>query len=51
MMFEEELHIANRTDIPFSIEGKNVVLDDLLFMEEQFVLHWMHCYILAIAKS
>src|SRR4029079_2150097 len=27
-----ELHIANRTDIPFSIEGKNVVLiDDVLY--------------------
>ena len=26
------LHIANRTDIPFSIEGKNVVLiDDVLY--------------------
>jgi len=28
----KELHIANRTDIPFSIEGKNVVLiDDVLY--------------------
>jgi pyrimidine operon attenuation protein / uracil phosphoribosyltransferase len=28
----EELHIANATDIPFSIENKNVVLiDDVLF--------------------
>ncbi|KIC90142.1 bifunctional pyr operon transcriptional regulator/uracil phosphoribosyltransferase PyrR [Flavihumibacter sp. ZG627] len=27
-----ELHIANQTDIPFSIEGKNVVLiDDVLY--------------------
>ena len=26
------LHIANRTDIPFSIEGKNVILiDDVLY--------------------
>ena len=28
----KELHIANQTDIPFSIEGKNVVLiDDVLY--------------------
>lgn len=28
----KELHVANRTDIPFSIEGKNVVLiDDVLY--------------------
>lgn len=28
----KQLHIANRTDIPFSIEGKNVVLiDDVLY--------------------
>jgi len=28
----KELHIANRTDIPFSIEGKNVILiDDVLY--------------------
>jgi len=28
----KELHIANRTDIPFSIEGRNVVLiDDVLY--------------------
>ena len=28
----EELHIANKTDIPFSIEGKQVVLiDDVLY--------------------
>jgi len=28
----KELHVANRTDIPFSIENKNVVLiDDVLF--------------------
>lgn len=28
----KELHIANRTDIPFSIEGKRVVLiDDVLY--------------------
>ena len=28
----KELHIANRTEIPFSIEGKNVVLiDDVLY--------------------
>ncbi|MES1221636.1 MAG: bifunctional pyr operon transcriptional regulator/uracil phosphoribosyltransferase PyrR, partial [Bacteroidota bacterium] len=28
----KELHIANRTDIPFSIEGKKVVLiDDVLY--------------------
>ena len=28
----KELHIANRTDIPFSIEGKNIVLiDDVLY--------------------
>ena len=28
----KELHIANHTDIPFSIEGKNVVLiDDVLY--------------------
>ena len=28
----EGLHVANRTDIPFSIEGKNVVLiDDVLY--------------------
>lgn len=28
----KELHIANKTDIPFSIEGKNVVLiDDVLY--------------------
>ena len=27
-----ELHVANKTDIPFSIEGKNVVLiDDVLY--------------------
>ena len=28
----KELHIANQTDIPFSIEGKNVILiDDVLY--------------------
>ncbi len=28
----KELHVANQTDIPFSIEGKNVVLiDDVLY--------------------
>ncbi len=28
----KELHIANRTDIPFSIEGKNIILiDDVLY--------------------
>jgi pyrimidine operon attenuation protein/uracil phosphoribosyltransferase len=28
----KELHIANRTEIPFSIEGKNVILiDDVLY--------------------
>jgi pyrimidine operon attenuation protein/uracil phosphoribosyltransferase len=28
----KELHIANRTDIPFSVEGKNVILiDDVLY--------------------
>lgn len=28
----KELHVANKTDIPFSIEGKNVVLiDDVLY--------------------
>lgn len=30
--FREELHKANKTDIPFSIEGRNVVLiDDVLY--------------------
>ena len=28
----EELHVANKTDIPFSIEGKKVILiDDVLY--------------------
>ena len=30
--FRNELHSANKTDIPFSIEGKNVILiDDVLY--------------------
>lgn len=48
----KELHIANRTDIPFSIEGKNVNWSTMCYIrEERFAQRWTPCLTLVVPKK
>jgi len=43
----KQLHVANKTDIPFSIENKQVIIiDECCTRAAPYVPRWTHCLIL-----